>query len=174
MGHEKIILAGGCFWCTQSLFKSVPGVISAVSGYTGGEREDPTYDDVCSGETGHVEAVEVTYDPAQMPLEKILNIYWRDIDPTDAGGQFADRGSQYETAIFYETDEQRKIAEESRDQLDESGRFDEPVATKILPAARFYPAEEYHQNYAQKAPEHYESYRHGSGRAEFVDEKWKD
>ena len=171
---EKIILGGGCFWCTQSLFKSVPGVLSAVSGYTSGRKENPTYDEVCSGRTGHIEAVEVSYDPSKASLEKILNIYWRDIDPTDPGGQFADRGTQYATAIFYSTDQQKKIAEESKRKIEDSKRFEDPIVTKILPATRFFPAEEYHQNYSQKAPEHYKRYRIGSGRAEFVQEKWKD
>jgi len=173
MPNKKIILAGGCFWCTQSLFKNVPGVVSAVSGYTGGRRENPTYEKVCSGETGHIEAVEVTYDPAKAALDKVLEIFWRDIDPTDPGGQFADRGTQYQTAIFYLTDEQRKIIEESKKKLQDSGRFDRPIVTKILKAAKFYPAEEYHQNYSQKAPDHYQRYRIGSGREEFVREKWQ-
>ena len=172
MAHEKIILAGGCFWCTQSLFKIVPGVISAVSGYTGGKKPDPTYEEVCSGRSGHLEAVEVTYDPAKAPLKKILDIYWRDIDPTDPGGQFADRGTQYQTAICYFTDEQKRIAEESKNELQAGGRFDAPIVTKIIKASAFYPAEEYHQDYSQKAPEHYKRYRIGSGREDFVREKW--
>lgn len=179
MPNEKIILAGGCFWCTQSLFKSVPGVVSAVSGYTGGRTENPTYEEVCSGETGHIEAVEVTYDAGVETihelslLAKILEIFWHDIDPTDPGGQFADRGTQYQTAIFYSTEEQKRIVEESKKKLQDSGRFDGPIVTKILKAAKFYPAEEYHQNYSQKAPEHYKSYRIGSGREEFVRKKWQ-
>ena len=180
MPNEKIILAGGCFWCTQSLFKNVPGVVSAVSGYTGGRIENPTYEEVCSGQTGHIEAVEVIYDPAKVEthghaslLEKILEIFWRDIDPTDPGGQFADRGTQYQTAIFYSTDEQKRIAEDSKKKLQDSGRFAQPIVTKIFKAAKFYPAEEYHQNYSQKAPDHYQRYRIGSGREEFVREKWQ-
>ena len=173
MQQERVILAGGCFWCTQSLFKGTPGVMSAVSGYIGGRNPNPSYDEVCSGGSGHFEAVEVTYDPAKAPLKRILDIYWRDIDPTDPGGQFADRGTQYQTAIFYFNDDQKRIIEESKKALQESGRFDRPIATKILKASPFYPAEEYHQNYAQKAPEHYKRYRIGSGRAEFVQEKWQ-
>ncbi len=177
MPNEKIILAGGCFWCTQSLFKHVPGVVSAVSGYTGGRTQNPTYEEVCSGESGHIEAVEVTYSSVEThgnaSLEKILEIFWRDIDPTDPGGQFADRGTQYQTAIFYSTDEQKRIVEESKKKLQDTGRFDRPIVTKILKATKFYPAEEYHQNYSQKAPEHYKRYRIGSGREEFVREKWK-
>ena len=167
MNCEKIILAGGCFWCTQALFKNAVGVFSAVSGYIGGRMENPTYEEVCSGRTGHIEAVEVTYDPSKAVLEKILEIYWRDIDPTDPDGQFADRGTQYQTAIFYSNNAQKKIAEESKKKLQDSGRFNRPIATKILPAAKFYPAEEYHQNYSQKAPEHYQRYRIGSGREGF-------
>ncbi len=173
MSHEKIIVAGGCFWCTESVFKGVEGVVDAVAGYTGGQKKNPTYEEVCSGGTGHLEAVEVTFDPAQISLEKILDIYWRDIDPTDAGGQFADRGSQYETAIFYFTDEQKRIAEESKKKIEQSTRFDQPITTKILQASIFYPAEEYHQDYSQKQPEHYKRYRIGSGRAQFVQKKWK-
>ena len=173
MNYEKIILAGGCFWCTQSLFKSVPGVIGAVSGYTGGQKHNPTYEEVCSGRTGHLEGVEVRYDPSQAPLQKLLDIFWRDIDPTDPSGQFADRGTQYQTAIFYSTDEQKRIAEESKKKLQDSGRFEKPIATQILKAAKFYPAEEYHQNYAQKEADHYKRYRIGSGREEFVRETWR-
>ncbi len=174
MADEKIILAGGCFWCTQALFKGTPGVMSAVSGYTGGRNPNPTYDEVCSGRTGHIEAVEVTYDPAKSPLKRILDIYWRDIDPTDPGGQFADRGTQYQSAIFYFNDDQKRIIEESKNNLQASGRFEGPIVTKILKAAHFYPAEEYHQDYAQKAYAHYKRYRIGSGREAFVREKWQD
>ena len=174
MSFEKIILAGGCFWCTESAFKGIEGVVDAIAGYTGGQKKNPTYEEVCSGMTGHFEAVEVTLDPVKISLEKILDIFWRDIDPTDDGGQFADRGSQYETAIFYFTDDQKRIAEESKKKIEQSGRFSVPIATKILKAVTFYPAEEYHQDYSQKQPEHYTRYRVGSGRAQFVKEQWKD
>ncbi len=174
MKYEKIILAGGCFWCTESAFNGVPGVVDAVSGYIGGRKEDPTYEEVSSGKTGHFEAVEVTYDPSKISLEQILETFWRDIDPTDAGGQFADRGTQYQTAIFYFTDEQKIIAEESKQMVEKSGMFNKPVMTKILKASQFYPAEDYHQDYSKKEPGHYKMYRAGSGREQFTKEKWKN
>ena len=173
MNQQKAIFAGWCFWCTESAFKKIPGVIDVVSGYTGGKEADPTYAEVSSGQTGHVEAVEVTYDPVQASYERLLEVFWQDIDPTDPGGQFADRGSQYKTAIFYFNEEQQRIAEESKAKVENSGLFDKPVATKILPAKPFYRAEEYHQDYSDKAPEHYQSYRVGSGREEFIQKKWK-
>lgn len=174
MKYEKIILAGGCFWCTESAFNGVPGVVDAVSGYTGGRKDDPTYEEVSSGKTGHFEAVEVTYDPSQISLEQVLEVFWRDIDPTDAGGQFADRGTQYQTAIFYFTDEQKKIVEESKKMVEQSGVFNKPIMTKILKASQFYSAEDYHQDYSKKEPGHYKMYRAGSGREQFTKEKWKN
>ncbi|MCR4336242.1 MAG: peptide-methionine (S)-S-oxide reductase MsrA [Candidatus Omnitrophica bacterium] len=174
MKQEKAIVAGGCFWCTESVFKDVPGVISAVSGYTGGKGENPTYEQVSSGRTGHYEAVEVTFDPSQISYEDVLNVFWRDIDPTDTSGQFADRGSQYHTAIFYLNDEQKRISEDSKAKLQASGNFSKPIATQILKASKFYPAEEYHQDYSEKQPVHYKQYRAGSGREAFVKEKWGD
>lgn len=173
MKTAKAIFAGGCFWCTESAFKNIPGVIDVVSGYTGGAKQDPTYEEVGTGRTGHLEAVEVTYDPGKASYEKLLEVFWQDIDPTDAGGQFADRGSQYKTAIFYFDDEQKRAAEDSKDRLEKSGMFSKPIATKILPASTFYLAEEYHQDYSDKAPEHYKRYRIGSGREEFVQKTWK-
>jgi peptide methionine sulfoxide reductase msrA/msrB len=174
MKQEKAIVAGGCFWCIESAFKDIPGVTEAVSGYIGGKKAKPTYDEVSMGSTGHYEAVEVTYDPSQVSYEEILNVFWRDIDPTDEEGQFADRGSQYHTAIFYLNDEQKRIAEESKSKLEKSGMFKKPIATKILKADTFYPAEEYHQNYSEKEPDHYKRYSIGSGRVDFVEETWKD
>ena len=174
MKHEKAILAGGCFWCTESVFKNVPGIVDAVSGYTGGKANAPSYQEVSSGSTGHVEAVQVTFDPAVISYEDILNIFWRDIDPTDTEGQFADRGAQYQSAIFYLNDEQKRIAEQSKADLAKSGLFKKPIAVKILPAGTFYPAEEYHQDYSEKQPGHYKQYRAGSGREAFVKEKWKN
>ena len=172
MKYEKTIFAGGCFWCIESTFKELPGVVTAVSGYTGGKEENPTYGEVSSGATGHLEAVEVTYDPAQVTYEELLNVFWRQIDPTDSGGQFADRGSQYKTAIFCFSDEQKRIAEDSKAKLDKSGMFERPVVTAILKAAPFYSAEEYHQDYYKKQPGHYQMYRIGSGRESFIEEKW--
>ncbi len=173
MKYEKAIFAGGCFWCIESALQEFPGVITAVSGYTGGKKENPMYEEVSAGRTGHLEAVEVTYDPAQISYGELLDIFWRQIDPTDAGGQFADRGSQYKTAIFYFNDEQKRIAEESKAKLEKSGLFDRPIVTPLVQASKFYPAEEYHQDYYKKQPDHYKRYRVGSGREQFIQEKWK-
>lgn len=155
-------------------FDKMEGIISVVSGYTGGHKEDPSYEEVCSATTGHYEAVQIIYNPELISYEKILEIYWMQIDPTDEGGQFADRGSSYKTAIFYHDEEQRLAAEASRKALMYSGRFDSPIVTKIIPAAEFYPAEDYHQDYYKKNPVHYKKYRKGSGREDFVEKQEKD
>lgn len=173
MNSEKAIFAGGCFWCMEAAFKELPGVLSVVSGYTGGARANPTYEEVCSGRTGHFEAIEVTYDPSKISYEEIVNEFWRHIDPTDPGGQFADRGTQYQTAIFYLDEQQRTIAEESKLNLEKSGIFNKPVATKILKASPFYAAENYHQDYYKKEPLRYKSYSEGSGRESFISQHWK-
>jgi len=165
--------AGGCFWCMEKPFESYEGVHSAVSGYTGGEVENPTYQAVCSGETGHTEAVRIEFDPALIDYTTLLEVFWRNIDPTDAGGQFADRGSQYRTAIFYHSERQRELAEASKQALAQSGRFDDPIATEILPAEVYYEAEEYHQDYYKKNPERYGRYSRGSGRVRFLDTAWE-
>lgn len=170
---DSATLAGGCFWCMEPPFVTLDGVEEVVAGYTGGETEDPTYEEVSSGNTGHYEAVEIYYDPEEITFEEILDVYWKHIDPTDPGGQFADRGSQYETAIFYRNDDQKETAEESKRQLDESGKFDDPIVTEILPAQEFYPAEKYHQGYSEKNPDHYESYKKLSGREDFVKNTWE-
>jgi peptide methionine sulfoxide reductase msrA/msrB len=169
---EKATFAGGCFWCMVSPFEEYPGIESVVSGYTGGITENPTYKEVCSETTGHYEAVQITFDPEVFPYEKLLSIYWQQIDPTDAGGQFHDRGDSYRTAIFYHSEEQKAAAERSKLELDKSGRFTKPVATEIIPAKPFYEAEEYHQDYHKKNPFHYNRYREGSGRARFIKENW--
>ena len=166
--------AGGCFWCTEAAFDQTEGVYAAVSGYTGGSVENPTYEQVTTGTTGHAEAVQVSYDPAQISYDELLTIYWRTIDPTDAGGQLYDRGTQYRTVIFFHDDEQRALAEASREALDESGRFDEPIVTEILAAAPFYRAEEYHQDFYLKAPAYYQAYVEGSQRYPFLDRIWGD
>ncbi|MBN1901076.1 peptide-methionine (S)-S-oxide reductase MsrA [Candidatus Sumerlaeota bacterium] len=171
---EKATFAGGCFWCVEAPFENLDGVIEATSGYTGGNRENPTYEEVCAGKTGHYEAVQITFDPAKISYQRLLEVFWRQIDPTDGGGQFADRGSQYKTAIFYHDEEQRKIAEESKNALEKSGKFNAPIATKILPASKFYKAEDYHQNYAKKCPIQYSAYKKGSGRENFIRKKWGD
>lgn len=174
MSHtEKAIFAGGCFWCMVQPFEEMPGIVSVVSGYTGGHTPNPTYEEVCSHTTGHTEAVEITFDPAVFPYEKLLDIFWRQIDPTDAGGQFHDRGDSYRTAIFYTTDEQRMKAEESRQELAASGRFDKPIVTDIEPAGPFYPAEDYHQGYHKTHSLRYKMYRKGSGRDAFIAKHWK-
>ncbi|RNB88731.1 peptide-methionine (S)-S-oxide reductase [Brevibacillus nitrificans] len=173
-GYKLATFAGGCFWCMVSPFDKMPGIQKVISGYTGGTVENPTYEQVCSGTTGHYEAVQITYDPAKFSYEDLLQLFWRQIDPTDAGGQFGDRGQSYAPAIFYHDEEQRRLAEESKKQLDESGRFQKPIAVLILPAMTFYPAEEYHQDYYQKNPVRYQYYREGSGRAKFTKEAWRD
>ncbi|MNK08758.1 Peptide methionine sulfoxide reductase MsrA [compost metagenome] len=164
--------AGGCFWCMVSPFEELPGILNVVSGYTGGHVENPTYEQVCSDTTGHYEAVQITYNPEIFPYQKLLDLFWQQIDPTDAGGQFHDRGDSYRTAIFYHNEEQRVLAEASKQKLAESGRFDKPIVTPILPAAPFYAAEEYHQGYHKKNPAHYKRYRKGSGRQDFIETHW--
>jgi len=171
---ELAILAGGCFWCTEGAFDGLPGVVEAVSGYTGGEKPDPTYEEVSAGGTGHFESIEVRFDPAKITYAQILNVFWRQIDPTDAGGQFADRGSQYRSAIFVLDETQRRIAEASKKALEAKHWFDKPIATPILPAGPFYRAEEYHQDYHAKNPVQYKAYKWGSGRGPFLERVWKD
>ncbi|MGD6781159.1 peptide-methionine (S)-S-oxide reductase MsrA [Sutcliffiella horikoshii] len=170
---EKATFAGGCFWCMVKPFDEQDGIEEVVSGYTGGHKENPTYKEVCSETTGHYEAVQITFNPEIFPYEKILDVFWSQIDPTDAGGQFHDRGDSYRTAIFYHSDEQREIAEKSKQTLNESGRFKDPIVTEILPAKPFYAAEEYHQDYYKKNPFRYKMYQAGSGRAAFIKENWK-
>lgn len=172
--YEVATFAGGCFWCMVKPFDEQRGIIKVVSGYTGGHKENPTYKEVCSETTGHYEAVQITFDPEVFPYEKLLELYWPQIDPTDAGGQFADRGDSYRTAIFYHNEHQKALAEESKQQLEASGRFSEPIATQILPAKPFYEAEEYHQGYYKKNKFRYAMYRRGSGRDRFIKENWKD
>ncbi len=172
--QKKAIFAGGCFWCMEPPFENIKGVIDVIAGYTGGRTENPTYREVSSGKTGHYEAVEVTYDPEQVSYEQLLKVFWRQIDPTDDGGQFADRGTQYFTAIFYLDKQQKKLAEASKQALDDSGIFDKPVITAILPATKFYRAEEYHQDYYKKNILHYSLYKAGSGRAEFQKNTWEN
>ncbi|GGN95648.1 peptide-methionine (S)-S-oxide reductase MsrA [Saccharibacillus kuerlensis] len=170
---EKATFAGGCFWCMVTPFEDLPGIVKVVSGYTGGHTENPTYKEVCSETTGHLEAVQITYNPELFPYEKLLELFWQQIDPTDAGGQFHDRGSSYGTAIFYHTDEQRIKAEASKKALAESERFDKPIVTPIRPAETFYEAEDYHQDYHKKNPGHYKRYKKASGREAFIEEHWK-
>lgn len=166
--------AGGCFWCTEHAFMDRAGVLSVTSGYTGGDVDDPTYHDVCEGDTGHAEAVRVEFDPAGITYPELLDIFWRSIDPTDEGGQFADRGDQYRSVIFYHSEEQRREAEASRNAINVSGRLKKTVATAIEPAPKFYPAEEYHQKYCRKNPLHFRMYHNGSGRAACLANWWKE
>ena len=172
MSKQIATFAGGCFWCMVKPFDEQPGIEDVISGYTGGQVENPTYQQVCSETTGHLEAVQITFDSDVYPYEKLVETYWTLIDPTDAGGQFYDRGESYTTAIFYHNDEQKKIAEESKMRLERSEKFKKPIAVKILPAKAFYPAEEYHQQYYKKNPMHYERYQIGSGRAAFIQQHW--
>ena len=162
--------AGGCFWCMQPPFEGVKGVVTVVAGYTGGSGRNPNYEDYAR--KGHLEAVQVTYDPAQITYSKLLDIFWRQIDPTDSGGQFVDRGPQYRPAIFYHDEEQKLLAEKSKDELGKSGRYAKPIRTEILKATTFYPAEEYHQDYYKKSPIQYHAYRSHAGRDEYLERIW--
>ncbi|HFI0464373.1 TPA: peptide-methionine (S)-S-oxide reductase MsrA [Streptococcus suis] len=165
--EEKIVLAGGCFWCMVHPFDQWEGVKSVISGYTGGHVPNPTYEQVKTKTTGHTEAVEITFDPHKISLEKILEVYWQIIDPTDLQGQFVDRGSSYRPEIFYVTETQAAIAEASRQKLSESGKFDQPIRVPISRLDVFYPAEDYHQDFYKKNPEHYQRYRSLSGRPNY-------
>jgi peptide methionine sulfoxide reductase msrA/msrB len=164
--------AGGCFWCTEADFEKTDGVVKVISGYTGGKKENPTYEEVSAGKSGHVEAIQVYYDPAKITYEGLLEVFWRHIDPTDNGGQFVDRGGQYRSAIFYRDEEEKRLAEKSKETLEKSGKFPKPIATEILKLSKFYPAEEYHQDYYKKNPLRYQYYRSGSGRDQFLKESW--
>ena len=172
MDTQKATFAGGCFWCMVKPFDTLDGIESVVSGYTGGDLPNPTYEQVCSETTGHKEAVEITFQPEIFPYEKLLDVFWTQIDPTDAGGQFFDRGSSYAPAIFYHSEEQRIAAEKSKQELNNSGKFEKPVVTPILEAKPFYLAEQYHQDYYKKNPAHYNRYSVGSGRAAFIERNW--
>lgn len=172
--EERAIFAGGCFWCMEPPFHNTEGVIDVVAGYIGGKVENPTYEQVTSGRTGHYEAVEVRFDPTRVGYDQLLDLFWRQINPTDEGGQFADRGTQYTTAIFYVNEQQRQQAVQSKKQLDASGHFDSPIVTAVLPAEQFYPAEEYHQDYYQKNVLQYSMYKVGSGRTAYLDKTWRD
>ncbi len=167
-------LAGGCFWCVEADFEKVTGVTEAISGYAGGEEPNPTYEQVSSGRTGHVEAVQVVFDPKQISYAQILDVFWKHVDPTDDKGQFVDRGGQYRTAIFYHDETQRQIAEQSKQALASSAIFDRPVITAIRPLKEFYKAEEYHQDYYENHPIRYRFYRYNSGRDQFLEKVWKD
>lgn len=170
---EKAIFAGGCFWCMVKPFDSYPGIHKVTSGYMGGHVDNPTYEQVKTGTTGHLEVVEIEFDPTLFPYSQLLEIYWQQIDPTDDEGQFQDRGDQYRTAIFYTTDDQQQLAEKAKDELAASGKFQRPIVTRILPASTFYEAEDYHQDFYKKEPDHYQQDRAQSGRDEFIEKNWK-
>ena len=173
-GTQIATFAGGCFWCMEPPFEKLEGVVDVVSGYTGGKTKNPTYEEVSAGNTGHTEAVEITFNPDKISYEQLLEVYWRQIDPSDPNGQFADRGSQYRTGIYYHTGGQKKAALESMKKIEKTGRFRLPIAVEIKPAGKFYRAEEYHQDYFKKEPFYYSSYRKGSGREDFLLKTWGD
>ena len=169
---EKADFAGGCFWCMEHPFDSLPGVVSVTAGYTGGQKKNPTYKEVSAGGTGHAESVQVVYDPSRITYGKLLDVYWVNIDPTTKDRQFCDTGNQYRSAIFYRTEEQHRAALQSKEALEKSKPFKEPVVTEIVPAGEFYPAEEYHQHYYKKNPIRYRYYRSGCGRDQRLKELW--
>jgi methionine-S-sulfoxide reductase len=171
---EIATFAGGCFWCMVEPFKKLEGVMDTRSGYTGGHVINPTYEQVKSQTSGHYEAVQIAYDPALVSYERLLEVFWRQIDPMDAGGQFQDRGESYRTAIFYSDESQKEKAEKSKTNLAASGRFPEPIVTEILPLGEFYPAEDYHQDFYNKSPIHYKEDRKASGRDEFIRKYWAE
>ncbi len=164
--------AGGCFWCMEEAFEKVEGVSSVISGYAGGTKVSPTYKEVSSGGTGHTEAVEVIYDPGSVTYGELLEVFWRNIDPTDGSGQFCDKGSQYRSAIFYRDEEQKRLIEKSLQSLEDTKPFDEPIVTEIAPASMFYPAEDYHQDYYKRNPIRYRYYKYGCGRAQRLKALW--
>ena len=168
----KAVFAGGCFWCMEPPFDKLDGVLSTTSGYTGGPEKNPTYTDVSYGRTGHTEAVEVAYDPSRISYPQLLEVFWRNIDPLTRDAQFCDRGSQYRTGIFYRNEEQRRLAEESKTAIEDSGILKGPIVTEITGGATFYAAEEYHQNFYKKNPAHYKRYRSGCGRDRTLESIW--
>ena len=171
---KTAIFAGGCFWCIQPAFDKATGVIKTVVGYCGGTEPNPTYELVSSEKTGYRESIEITYDPARISYDQLLDIYWRQIDPTQADGQFTDIGPSYRAAIFYGNDDEKRIAEASKQKLARAGKFSKPIVTEILPAMKFYPAEAYHQKYYRQNPEHFEAFEEGSGRVSFKKKTWEN
>lgn len=169
---ETATFAGGCFWCLEEALDKVSGVVSTTSGYTGGQKDNPTYEEVSAGGTGHAESVEVTYDPARVTYGQLLEVFWHNVDPTTPDRQFCDKGRQYRSAIFYHTPEQKRLAEDSKKQLEQHKPFKEPIVTEIVSASRFYPAEEYHQNFYQKNPLRYKFYKFNCGRVYRLEEVW--
>lgn len=166
--YEEAVFAGGCFWCMEPAFESIDGVVDVVAGYTGGSVDGASYEKVSTGSTGHVESVQIIYDPTKTSYKAILEEFWKNIDPTDAGGQFADRGTQYVTAVFYANEEEKAVIEESIRELEASGKYESRIVTKVLPREEFFPAEEYHQDYYKKKPDHYMRYKEASGRGPYI------
>jgi len=171
---KTAVFAGGCFWCIQPAFDKAPGVIKTTVGYCGGKEPSPTYELVRSEKTKYRESIEIAYDPAKISYDQLLDIYWKQIDPTQSDGQFTDIGPSYRAAIFYGSDEEKSIAEASKEKLASSRKFEKPIVTEILPAMKFWPAEDYHQKYYQQNPEHFEAFEHGSGRVFFQKKNWAD
>jgi len=172
--YDKATFSAGCFWCIEYPFEQLDGVKEVISGYTGGKKNNPTYKEVASGQTGYIESVQIIFNPEIITYNELLDVYWKQFDPTDAGGSFVDRGYQYTSAIFYYDENQKKLAEKSKKNLDDSKIFDKPIITPIRPAQKFYPAEDYHQDYYKKNPNHYKRYRKGSGRDQFINEIWEN
>jgi peptide-methionine (S)-S-oxide reductase len=170
--QAKAVFAGGCFWCMEEVFEKVEGVVSVTSGYMGGQKANPTYEDVSAGGTGHAESVEVVYDPAKVSYQKLLDHFWKNVDPLTPNAQFCDHGTQYRAAIFYGNDEEKRQAEASRQAVEQSKRFTEPIVTQIVSAAKFYPAEDYHQDFYKKNPARYKFYKYTCGRAQRLEQLW--
>lgn len=168
----KAYFAGGCFWCMEEAFEKVDGVIAAVSGYMGGTVQNPSYEEVSSGRTGHAESIEVVYDPSKVTYNQLLEAFWRNVDPITPTAQFCDHGTQYRAAIFYQNDQEKRFAEESKQAIEQSKRFTQPIVTQIVMASQFYPAEEYHQDFYKKNPIRYKFYKYNCGRAQRLDELW--
>lgn len=168
----KAYFAGGCFWCMEEAFEKVEGVVSVVSGYMGGTAANPTYEEVSAGRTGHAESVEVIYDPTKVTYQKLLDAFWHNVDPLTPNAQFCDHGSQYRSAIFYSTEEEKRLAEESKSAIEQVKKFPAPIVTQLAPAATFYPAEDYHQDYYKKNPLRYKYYKYGCGRANRLEALW--
>ena len=169
----KAYFAGGCFWCMEEAFEKVEGVLSATSGYMGGKVANPSYEEVSAGRTGHAESVEVVYDPSKVSYQKLLDAFWHNVDPVTPNAQFCDHGSQYRSAIFFQTDEEKRASETSKQALEQSKRFTEPIVTQIVAASQFYPAEEYHQDFYKKNPIRYKIYKYNCGRAQRLEELWE-
>ncbi len=169
---ELATFAGGCFWCMQPIFEEIEGVKETLVGYTGGETKNPSYEEVSTGRTGHFEAIKTKYDPKEVSYNELLETYWKNIDPTDEGGQFSDRGQQYKTAIFYHNQKQKKLAKKSKKELNQSNKFENPIKTQIIPSKEFYIAEEHHQHYYKKKTNQYKRYKEASGRKDFIEKKW--